>query len=195
MAYHIYHTRGIVLRSAPVGESNRFYKILTPELGLVTATAQSVREQKGKLRMVLQDFSRINVDLVRGRDVWRIISALEVYSSVPYTHDAGKLVLFARVAQLVCRLVQGEEKNQEIFDDLDGAATFLSETTLSPTLAAPFETLAVFRVLVRLGYIDTTGYERFLVSGEWTEALLTDFLEMHSRVLPLINRAMKESHL
>lgn len=73
--YHIYHTRGVILGSVPIGESNRFYKIFTEEMGLVHATAQAVREAKSKLRYSLQDFSWASFDLVKGREVWRITSA------------------------------------------------------------------------------------------------------------------------
>ncbi|HFC76631.1 MAG TPA: hypothetical protein ENJ27_00135 [Candidatus Moranbacteria bacterium] len=74
--HNIYNTEGIVLSSFGVGEANKFFHIFTRELGLIQATAQSVRELKSKNRYGLQDFSVSDFSLVRGRDIWRITNVL-----------------------------------------------------------------------------------------------------------------------
>lgn len=196
MAHHIYHTRGIILGSVPVGESNRFYKIFTEELGLVGATAQSVREGKSKLRYALQDLSFVSVDLVRGKEVWRITSAGEWRAFPEIKGDTARLKLFARACSLVSRLVHGEGREQELFADIAGAADFLellgNET---PKLFSSFETLVTLRTLVRLGYLDPEGYEDFLEPGAYSRELLEKFEIFRIKSLPKINEALRESHL
>jgi len=195
MAYHIYHTRGIILGSVSTGESNRFYKLFTEELGLVSASAQSVRDNKSKLRYVLQDFSFVHIDLVRGKEVWRITSALE-WRALPQTkEDARLLKLFARYASLLVRLLQGEGKEPEIFKDMVGVVDFFETHTLPLELNLSFESLIAMRVLVYLGYLDPQGYEIFLEAGVWTKEILEEFEKIRSRVLPLINEALHASHL
>ena len=73
--HNIYHTEGIILESKNFGEAGRYYSIFTRELGMVYASAQGVRKMSSKLRFILQDLSYINIDLVQGKDFWRITSA------------------------------------------------------------------------------------------------------------------------
>lgn len=195
MAHHIYHTRGIILGSVPIGESNRFYKIFTEELGLVGASAQSVRKEESKLRYVLQDFSLINVDLIRGKEVWRITSAGEEASYQALKGDSIRLKLFARSCALLSRLIHGEGREDELFRDLLGALNFLEHTTIPTELTLSFESLAALRSLVWLGYLDPERYERFLESGVWSLALLEDFEAIRISAIPEINEALHSSQL
>jgi len=195
MAHHIYHTRGIILGSVPIGESNRFYKIFTEELGLVGASAQSVRKEESKLRYVLQDFSLINVDLVRGKEVWRITSAGEEVSYWALKGDSVRLKLFARSCALLSRLIHGEGREDELFNDLLGALNFLEHTTIPAELTLSFESLAALRSLVWLGYLDPERYERFLFAGVWTIPLLEDFETIRISAIPEINDALHSSQL
>lgn len=195
MTHHIYHTRGIILGSVPVGDSNRFYKIFTEELGLVGARAQSVREEKSKLRYVLQDLALINVDLVRGKEVWRITSAGEEASYPILKSDTIRLKLFARMCALSVRLIHGEGREDELFRDLLGALNFLEYTEISRELALSFETLATLRTLAWLGYLDPEPYEHFIKSGVWSLAILEDFEKIRTSVIPKINEALHSSQL
>ena len=195
MTHHIYHTRGIVLGSVNIGESNRFYKIFTEELGLVGASAQSVRKEESKLRYVLQDFSLINVDLVRGKEVWRITSAGEEKFFPGIKSDVVRLKLFARTCGLLSRLIHGEGREDELFRDLVGALDFLEQTAIPAELALSFETLATLRSLVWLGYLDGEPYERFLEPGTWSLGILEDFEHVRVKVIPVINDALHSSQL
>lgn len=195
MAHHIYHTRGIILGSVPIGESNRFYKIFTEELGLVGASAQSVRKEESKLRYVLQDYSFINVDLVRGKEVWRITSAGEESSFLALKNDTVRLKLFARTCALFSRLIHGEGREDALFRDLLGALNFLEQTAIPVELMLSFESLAALRSLVWLGYLDPERYERFLEPGTWTLDVLRDFEKIRTGAIPEINEALHSSQL
>ena len=193
--HHIYHTRGIILGSVPIGGSNRFYKILTEDLGLVGASAQAVREGKSKLRYALQDFSQVSVDLVQGKEVWRITSAAE---EMPYPRmkaDVARLRLFARACALVQRLVHGEGREDALLADICGAAQFLEKESVPPHLEMAFEALAVFRALALLGYLYPAGHERFVELGTWSADMLKDFETIRVATTPRINDALHASQL
>jgi len=205
MAHHIYHTRGLILSSSPIGESNRFYKIFTEELGLVGASAQAVREGKSKLRYSLQDFSWIYLDLVRGKEVWRITSAGECSKLDKTSEDNTKLSLlisdqeqlklFANVCSLVLRFVQGEGKDEKLFCDLLSLTLFLGRELIPLHLVSSFETLVQVRILAYLGYLDPKPYQEFLKSGDWSLNLLEEFENERSKANASINAALYESHL
>lgn len=194
MSYHIYHTRGIIIASQPSGESNRFYKIFTEELGLVGATAQSVRVGKSKLRYVLQDYGMVLVDLVRGKEVWRITSAIEEQSPMGVERKESK-VIFAHACMLISRLLQGEAQEENIFLDLHNLADFLTKKESIKDLRASVEVLFAMRSLAALGYVDVLGYEAFLKAGEYSNDLLVQFNPILPRAVELVNNALSSSHL
>jgi len=195
MSHHIYHTRGVILSSQPSGESNRFYKIFTEELGLVGATAQAVREGKSKLRYTLQDFSFVTVDLVRGKEVWRIVSAGAWRQCNTIKDDPVRLKLFARFCALLSRLLHGEGCDQELFEEIMRVEDFLEKKVVPDDLLFSFEILAALRTLVHLGYLDPKEYENFLVTEGYSIEMLMEFEKIRLITTPKINEALNASHL
>ncbi len=202
MTHHIYHTRGLILGSSPIGESNRFYKIFTEELGLVGASAQSVREEKSKLRYVLQDFSWVILDLVRGKEVWRVTSAgvltedgTGVGSIRNSKFEIQHYALFARMCSLVLRLVHGEAREDRLFHDLTLMAKFLEKDSIDVKLELAFEAIVTLRILAHLGYLDPVKYEDFLYPTPLSTACLSEFEKIRISVIPSINEALRESQL
>src|SRR5574343_294251 len=100
--HHIYHTTAFVLGHADIKEADRFFILFTRELGVVRATAQGIRKLSSRLRYGLQDFSYARVDLVRGKDIWRITSAKKIETEG--LHIPERLLVFARVLELIRRL-------------------------------------------------------------------------------------------
>ncbi len=191
--HQIHHTRGIILSSTPFGESNRFYKIFTEEFGLVFAAAQSVREQKSKLRYTLQDFGFIFVDLVRGKEIWCIVGAEEGYVIKKSRNQEIKII--AQACILITRLVHGERKEDKLFSDILGVINFLGRYELPPSLFRALETLISFRTLVYLGYMDMNGYEKFLTPADYSLEIIQEFNLLCSGIIPKINSALRGSHL
>ncbi|MEK7148312.1 MAG: DNA repair protein RecO [Patescibacteria group bacterium] len=195
MSHHIYHTRGVILSSRPAGESNRFYKIFTEELGLVGATAQSVREGKSKLRYTLQDFSIVTIDFVRGKEVWRIVSAGVWRPLETIKKDSIRIKLLAGFYSLLLRLLHGEGRDQELFAEIIAVVDFLEKQIIPQELTLSFETLTAFRVLVHLGYADAKGFDNFLSPAPYSLDLLLQFEKIRSKVLTQINDSLSASHL
>ncbi|MGB2580335.1 MAG: DNA repair protein RecO [Minisyncoccia bacterium] len=195
MSHHIYHTHGIILSSSSVGESNRFYKIFTEELGLVGAMAQSVREGKSKLRYTLQDLSLITVDLVRGKEMWRIVSAGAWRQGDAINADDMRLKLFARFCALLSRLLHGEGRDQELFEEIVRVADFLEKNVIPEDLSFSFEVLAILRILVHLGYLDPKEYGKFLGAEAYSIETLMEFEKIRLVAIPKINEALNASHL
>lgn len=195
MSHHIYHTRGLILGSIPIGESNRFYKIFTEELGLVSASAQAVRMEKSKLRYALQNFSWVMLDLVNGREVWRITSAREEISHPVLKADTERFKIFARVCALVSRMVHGERQEKELFEDLLNFANFLESASLSEIGTLSLEVLASARILARLGYLDSAFNNQFTTGREYSPDILGKFERERDLVASKIEEALNASHL
>jgi len=193
--HHIYHTHGLILSSRNIGEANKMLTIYTREMGLVRASAQGIRLHKSKLRFSLQDFSYANIDLVRGRDIWRVTSAANI-STFPYARSSRpSILLIARISALIERLCDGEEANEDIFDDFIQALYLLDDTNISLSSREALELHLVLRIMNTLGYIgESTMLEQYL-SSSFDETKITSLLKERQSIIAHINKALNESQL
>ena len=199
MSHHIYNTKGIVLSSFPIGESDKLFKIFTRELGLVDATAQGVRKTESKNRYGLQDFSLLHISLVRGREVWRITNVSTIknlFFDLEEKKDARESLI--KIILFVQKLVHGEEKNEKLFYLVLNAFEFLKQKETSPTSLKSFETIYFLKILDNLGYFDKNIHEekfKDFLSCDVTNDLINkmSFVEKDAQIE--INEALKETHL
>lgn len=195
MSHHLYQTECIVLGSRNIGESNRLFFLLTKDLGLVAGSAQGIRELKSKLRYSLQNFRYIKVELVRGKEMWRITNATHLCNFHTLLCDKGKTALVARISVLVQRLVHGETRDHALFDVLYEFLRFLEKEELGKEDLHTLEILTDLKVLHLLGY----GSEREIFRPFYllppSKDLLNHMAPVKKMALSEINRALKESHL
>lgn len=193
--HHIYHTHGFILGSRNTGEANKMLTVYTREMGLVRAMVQGIRLHKSKLRFSLQDFSYVNIDLVRGRDIWRVTSAKAI-TSFPFARsDKLSLILMARVSKLIERLCDGEEANEKIFDDFIQAFYLLDDIDISKSSREALELYLVLRIMNTLGYIGQSDMlSQYL--GDVFDVDKTHLLLREKRsIISHINKALNESQL
>lgn len=187
MSYAVYTTRGFILGSAPSGEASKIYHIYTEDFGLIFAKAQSVRLLTSKLRFNLEEYSFATFSLVKGKEVWRLTGATEKLNNPRFSR------IYARVLHLVRRLVQGEEKNHELFNILVFMIEGIESEFLDDIVA--FESLVLIHLLSILGYIDPkilVGIER----GSQPSLADIEVIKARKReVIAEINKALKESQL
>ena len=192
--HHIHHTEGIILGSKNFGETGRYYSIFTRDLGMLYASAQGVRKMSSKLRFVLQDFSYVKVDLVQGKDFWRVTSATKTNLLGEITKKRENLAVFANVARLLKRLLAGVEPNQELFTDLLNGLFVLEKSESSEDLRN-IEMIIVLRILNNLGYIGGSDAMQKLIRSPLESDLVFEISKHRSQVLSLINKTLKETHL
>lgn len=192
--HHIYHTEGIILGSKNYGETGRYYSIFTRDLGMIYASAQGVRKITSKLRFVLQDFSYIKVDLVQGKDFWRVTSASKTNALDQLTKNAGTLEVVSNVSNLLKRLLAGVEPNQTLFIDLINGLSILENIEKKEDLRN-IEAILVLRILNNLGYIGGGKTLESLVKSPFEEGLIYEVSKSRTAVLNQINKALKETHL
>ena len=195
MMHHIYHTHGFILGSRNTGEANKMLSIYTREMGLIRAMVQGIRYHKSKLRFSLQDFYYAKIDMVRGKDIWRVTSATNI-NSFPYARgEKESLLLIARVSKLLERLCGGEESNQKIFDDFIQALYLLDDKNLRNNQREAIELHMVLRIMNSLGYIgDSKILANYLVT-DFNDDLIEDLLKERQSIIAHINKALNESQL
>jgi len=193
--HHIYHTHGFIINTRPLGEANKILTIYTKEMGLVRAIAQGIRLHKSKLRFALQDFSYAEIDLVRGRDIWRVTSATTVNTFAYARSDKQSLLLIARVAKLLERLCDGEESHEDIFNDFMQAMYILDDNAVSVETRTALELHLVLRVMNTLGYIGDSPLLAQYLGSDFSTVETEAFLKEKQSIIAHINKAINESQL
>lgn len=169
--------------------------IYTLEYGLVYAQAQGIRLNKSKLRFALQDLSYAKIDLVRGRDVWRVTSATPINSFAYARTDMGSIALMLRVSKLIERLCNGEEGNRDVFADIIQSFMVLDSESVAVETREALELHLVLRILNQLGYIgDNKDLVNYLDGGFESEKAKEVLFNKKSIVMA-INQALRESQL
>lgn len=190
---HTLHTtNAFILGSFPHGESNRTYKLLTRERGLLYAHGQGVRELKSRNRYALQTGQMSEITLVRGREVWRITGAKVITeASIP----PASLIHKYKILHLIGGLLAQEDPVQEIFDVLRGGNDAFC--THAESTAPLIEVVTMIRLMDKLGFMARPSkeplLETFLDSYTISDDLL-DKVAQHKRVLiQRINSALEEA--
>ncbi|OGI86108.1 DNA repair protein RecO [Candidatus Nomurabacteria bacterium RIFCSPLOWO2_01_FULL_39_17] len=192
--HHIYHTEGIILGSKNYGEAGKYYSIFTRDLGMVYASAQGVRKMSSKLRFILQDFAYLKIDLVQGKDFWRVTSASKTNKLEQLTKNPRTLKVFSNIAKLLKRLLAGVERNDVLFTDLVNGLSILEKTKTNEELRN-IEAIIVLRILSNLGYIGRDEKLQSLVKSPFEENLIFEAMKSRRQILSQINKALKETHL
>lgn len=183
MAHHVYTTRGIILALRPTRESDKTVAVLTRDLGLVRATARGMRGGSSKLAPALLELALVKISLVRGKHSWRVttVTLLRNFASgLRPRREALKAL--ARVTSLLLKLVRGEEKHVELYDELESAALTLTDS--EPPVDV-WEVYTVARLLQELGYLREAD----------TPKSLEDALGRKSELITLLNTSIKETGL
>ncbi len=185
--YQIHITPGIVLQKRAVGEGSARIAILTRELGLVRARAQSARAEKSKLRYGLELLTEARFSLVKGKQEWRLTGVeggTRLVSPSTYARAAA-----GRVSTLLLRLVAGQEHTPDLFETVSTGLHTLARTGTKEEAEA-VEAILVLRVVSHLGYLPNTP--------ELAPFIETDFASLElsqaaARSKRLLIRAINES--
>lgn len=192
--HHIYHTEGLILGSKNYGEAGKYYAIFTRDLGMIYASAQGVRKMSSKLRFILQDFAHVKIDLVRGKDFWRITSASKANTLERIPETSESFLIVNNIAQLLKRLLAGEDPNEYLFTDLMKGLTVLEKSNTKDELRN-IEAVIVLRILHNLGYIGENETLQNLIKSPLEDNLIFEAGHSRAKILSEINKALKETHL
>lgn len=159
---------------------------------MLFAEARSVREERSRQRYALQDFSRIRVSLVRGKQSWKIGSVEAVtndFSAATSREARGSVVSLYR---LLRRLIRGEEASPELFDFCQQALSIL---VLPSTDRAFLESCIQIRLLSALGYVDNEAVPKIIRSCPLEEVVSHQTASLLVQMRVLHDQAIEHSQL
>lgn len=192
--HHKYHTEALILGSSDYKESAKIFFVFTRDLGLLYASAQGIRKMSSKLRYVLQDFSYTKIDLVKGKDFWRITSASKTSELEEVGKQVDSLRVFAHISKLLRRLLPEQEKNEALFTEVINGLFALEKAKTREDINN-IEIIIVLRVLSNLGYIGDIDSLANLIKSPLEEELIFEMSKNKSQAIIEINKALRETQL
>jgi DNA repair protein RecO (recombination protein O) len=142
-----YRDQALVLRKLDYGEADRIYTLLTQSRGKVGAIARGVRRSASKLAGDLELFSRVDVELARGRNL-DVITQVVRLPGPRIEADLGRTAYAALVAELADRVCEDRHPAEELYRLAAGALSHLAQDP-TPRLASAW---FCARALAVLGY-------------------------------------------
>jgi len=193
MAYVTYTTTAIVCGSKASNTSDRSYLLFTKEVGMVWATARSVREERSRQRYALQDCALITVSLVKGKAGWRIGSVEALGNTfIDATGRVGRAGVIV-VIKFLRRFVHGEMVLPEVLEDAIAVMRTVSKANNVTTME---RSVMIFelRALYQLGYVaKQEQFASLLPPSAFVGALSEQY--GHEQLSPILSRAKDVSHL
>lgn len=192
MSYVTYTTEALVCGSFDQGTADRSFLLFTRDLGMLFASARSVREERSLQRPALQDFSRIRVSLVKGKTGWRIGSVEAVANDYARAGDRETRGSVVALYRLLRRFIRGEEPVGDLYPVVIDSLNVLLGELPNRRLA---ELKAEVEILTRLGYVDAEAVPKTVqgLSLSAVAAMTDPKLEVQLEVL--IGKARENSHL
>jgi len=128
---------GVIIRHSNFGETDRLLTIFTRELGKVRAIAKGVRKIRSRKAGHVEPFTRTNLQIARGRDLYILTQAeaVDVYTAL--REDLVLLVYAAYVIELTDRSTSDDEENRSIYNLLTRTLTRLDRGD-DPNLATRY---------------------------------------------------------
>ena len=194
MSYHIYTTPGIILKRKVSGEADTLLYILTQDLGLIEAKATGTRSQSSKLRGSLQEYSLVKISCVKGKYSWKITNAVLdknlFFDNPPYLH-----IVMAQISAVLLKVIVGEMPQKNVYELIESGFKALSG--LSNGEVSEFESLILIRLMSLLGYVENNiDINKYLENNlDWSKSILSEVKEDRIKLVAVINKALKESHL
>ncbi len=188
----IHHTRAVIIKSTPSKEADKMFWLFSRELGLVVAIATGIRKSGAKLKGQLVDYAFVDVDLVQGRDVWRLVSATEVHNPLEgnVTHPLARA--YVRTLATLERFLIDEGVHEELFAHIVECGEYFNHATVEAKI---YDTLAIWRTLVHLGYIAVQENELGFFNIPFAQAVELIDEETRKRFIGLVNETITQTHL
>ncbi len=195
MAYRHYETEGLIIGHRNLGEANRLYQVLALDFGLINVLAQGIRHGRSKLRYHLEDFSFARLNLVRGREIWRVVGADDLGLPNPSAQE-GHFFL-KKMALILRRLIHGEEANPIIYQDLKQAFLLISESVPpSRRNLVNLEVFIVARLLSQLGYLaPSPELKNIFLDPDFSWREIEKIKDFRSSLIKQINQALEITQL
>ena len=147
-----YLTKGIVLRSDDLFESDKRFTLFTEEYGLLDVVGKSIRKGTSKMSGHLSLFSLVSIEFIQGKRGRILVYAQEERARPEIMSDLKKKRACYRVSDTVTRLIGIQDRDDEVWGMLQLVLEDISGVdSLSETYVAYLKFF--WRLVSHLGYM------------------------------------------
>jgi DNA repair protein RecO (recombination protein O) len=147
----------VVLRHTDWGEADRLLWLYTRDLGKVRAVGKGVRKPRSRKAGHLEPFTRVSLQLARGREILIITQAETIDAYLALREDLLRIGYAAYVVELLDRFTFEEEENRSLYRLM---VDTLSRLNSAPSKNTDDLALAVHYYEIRL--LDLLGFRPHL---------------------------------
>jgi DNA repair protein RecO (recombination protein O) len=143
-----HRNEAVVLRHSDWGEADRLLWLYSREMGKIRAVGKGMRKMRSRKAGHLEPFTRVSLQLARGRDLWIVTQAETVDAYLPLREDLMALGYASYVVELLDRFTYEEGENRPLYRLLTETLARLS-SGISPLLVIRYYEM---RLLDLLGF-------------------------------------------
>jgi DNA repair protein RecO (recombination protein O) len=108
-------TEAVVLRHSDWGEADRLLWLFSREMGKVRAIGKGLRKARSRKAGHLEPFTRVTLQVARGRDMWIVTQVETVEAYLPLREDLLRLSYASYVVELLDRFTYEEGENRPLY--------------------------------------------------------------------------------
>lgn len=144
----LYRTEAIVIGRLDLGEADRILTLFTPQYGKLRVVAKGVRRPSSRLGPHLELFTRVQLQLARGRELDVVTGAETLDPHIELRTDLDILSHASHMAELITRLTEDREEHEAAYGLLKGSLRLLCDAMDPFAVTRHFE----MALLAILGY-------------------------------------------
>src|SRR3972149_8885659 len=129
-----FRAEAVVLRHSDWGEADRMLTLYTRQMGKVRAIAKGVRKVRSRKSGHLEPFTRVNLQLARGRDLFIVTQAEAVDTYLGLRDNLVRVGYASYIVELLDRFTYDEDENPSLFRLLTDSLMRLDQES-DPVLA------------------------------------------------------------
>lgn len=193
--YNIYTTEGIIIKIKESGEADKIFSVFTKDFGRVEIFTKGARNSKSKLNPHLDLFDYSRISFISGRDFFRLTDAFKISLWKETCDNLTKLQTVGRVFNILEKMLQGQEKNEELWRLMLITLKFITKKTPLSFNFLSFEAIFLFKLVHILGYIDAKNgiFSEIAKNGEFDEKTVKKYENSTKEIFKIVNSGLKVS--
>lgn len=192
--YNIYTTCGIIIKTREISESDKILSVFTKDFGRLEIFVKGARNISSKLRHHLDLLDYSDISFIAGKEFWRLTGAEKISSWTEIIKDIEKIKLAAKTVCFMDKILQGEEKNEILWNILVSYLNFLNNSGFylndnTAVFKKTLENIITVKILYSLGYADES---KKITKTIIENSLETAFIKSYEKYLTEIEKIAKK---
>lgn len=197
MSYKIYTTKAIIIKVKGMGESDKIVSTFTKDFGRLNIIAKGTRGAKSKMGPHLDILNHVKISFIAGKEFWRLVNVEKISSFKFLSKNIQNLHLSMKAAEILERLTQGEEKNENLWAIFLEFLKFADSVSRENNPIKIAQKITVLKILEALGYADNSKgiLAEISLTPKLNYGCIKKYENRAHEIQKIINNGLKESGL